>query len=1275
MTELDTKRAIKNSIKSFKQGQLLEQSKALLNSLGYNSDLTLKFSGDGKKDFLKIFDEDSRFRSDVGLIDNWKKIDLIFQITTSQITKQNELFGKSSLNKALEHSYLFFAIELNDSEFTRRELAQITREVNRLTKQPALILFKYGKLLSLAIIDRRPNKREDVKNVMEKVTLIKDVNIASPHRGHIDILFELSLEYLLVNYQIASWEQLHNAWREVLDTKELNNLFYSDLQQWFYWAIKEIKLPIIPAYVTKEECTKNFVVRMLARTMFCWFLKEKGLIRDELLEIIDHRGIRFPLTSDVEDNNFLSSNSYYRGVLQNIFYHALNKPEKSSSKDFKWRKYLHKQFPYEWLISIPYLNGGVFDELKEEDNAKESIEDDVLHIPNAIFYGKGGNEGLNQIFNKYKFTIEENTPLEEIVALDPELLGHVFENLLAELDPNLEESTIKSIRKMTGAYYTPRKVIQEMVNESLQLYITKHFKRSGTITTALRSKIHSLIYKDSTDAIDNDFCVGVVEALDQCKVLDPACGSGAFPMGMLHRMVDILKIVDPDNSRWVEHKLRRVDKGYRSEFKKILTKHLDDYTRKLGIIRDSIYGVDIQPLAVQITKLRFFISLLIDQKNDKGITPMPNIETKIICANTLKEFAPDLFSGDGVTQLLDARAKYYQPDITPDKRDEIAEEIADFLSVAFPDFAKLVTGKNIKGQNKVLLKEWFEHATLSSPFFNLELFFPEVGDCGGFDIVIGNPPYGGTKIGDDIRSELGLESKDPYGAFIARFISGGEKKTPLKHGGVLAYIVSDTFMTIKSHYPLRKQIMDNYIHKMIRVHPDTFHATVNTAIIIIERNVFPRDKDKRAVPTFNEKHICQMADLTNISIHDNYEHFVEVLHQTEGVGFTESDTRKAISNNEYAIYYYPQSLIATNSNLPFFVASPKLFSLMNDSGNILKKEIQKIGNKQVEVREIFINDKSIKVVKLGNVAEVCQGLATGDNESYLFQNPEVRGNYRSIKDFKEYLLKKSDLENICSDDSLRLEIIEKGISKTNKKSNRYFSGRYILPYDKGGESNAEGGWMPNYYVPTEYFIDWSEWAVNRMKTLTTKQRNKITGEPGGDDSVASRFQNSVSYFKSGITFSSRGVYAPTFRIKATSVYDKESSSIFTTDYIDILIKLCTKISRYYFKNFVQHTISSDIDAIKDIVLTVERVNDICVNNYNNIISQQGVKERYDYPSNEQIEIDRLVYEAYGLNTEDVEEVENWYARRYPKLSKAQKENLRKLGKSDDYLVLYGLKKE
>jgi hypothetical protein len=293
---------------------------------------------------------------------------------------------------------------------------------------------------------------------------------------------------------------------------------------------------------------------------------------------------------------------------------------------------------------------------------------------------------------------------------------------------------------------------------------------------------------------------------------------------------------------------------------------------------------------------------LIDQKTAKGITPMPNIETKIICADSLKNIKADMFSTDAISKLIDARTRYYQPDISQIERQEIADEIVNVLDVAFPYFAFQVTGKRVPGQNKEILRNWFTHASLAAPFFNMDFFYPELSDTGGFDCVIGNPPYGGTKIIDEVRTALDIESKDPYGAFIARFLQRtteeNKNNTSLKHGGVLTYIISDTFMTIKSHLKLRKHLMQNYVHKMLRVHPDTFNATVNTVVMVAERNTQKQ---------LDEKHICLMADLTNISIHENYDHFVEVLNLTKGVHFT--DLKQDISNEEYAIYYYPQTII------------------------------------------------------------------------------------------------------------------------------------------------------------------------------------------------------------------------------------------------------------------------------------------------------------------------------------------------------------------------------
>lgn len=1172
------------------------------------------------------------------------------------------------------------ALQLNKAP-NRSQLAQLTRLVNKPANtqdkgNPVVAVFRYENKITLASLERQSRNPKDwhagEKISNTKVSMLKDVEVDGTHTAHRKILSGLAID----NKNINSFEKLYSFWQKQLSIQALNDEFYADLQEWFYFATKKIELPFKPDYIDEKENIKNFIVRLLARTMFCWFVKEKGLIHQELLELKDWNGNPFLLTKDIENEDFLHSNSYYRGILQNLFFNALNQADKKSVKDFKWTKYWHPNLPIEWLTEVPYLNGGIFDKL-EEDNAKESIEDSVIKIPNFLFYGikeeqevtrgrgaratttieKVEHKGLNGILKSYKFTLDENTPFEEDIALDPEMLGLVFENLLAELDPNLEESTIRSIRKQTGSYYTPRKVIFEMVNDSLNVYLSKYISENYPTITNTKSKVNDLVYYSILKEKDTAFEQAVVDALDKYKVLDPACGSGAFPMGMLHRIVDILKLVDDNNEKWVELKLNNVDKAQKAEFKKVLTSHLDDYGRKLGIIRDSIYGIDIQPLAVQITKLRFFISLLIDQKTNRGITPMPNIETKIICADSLKNIQADLFSKDAIERLIEARTRYYQPDITPKERQTIADEIIDVLDVAFPSFSFQITGKRIAGQNKELIRHWFTHGTIAAPFFNMDFFYPELTETGGFDCVIGNPPYGGVKISDDVRTALDIESKDPYGAFIARFLqrptNENKNNTPLKHGGVLAYIVSDTFMTIKSHLKLRKHLVQNYVHKMLRVHPDTFRATVNTVIMVAERNT---QKE------LDEKHICLMADLTNISIHDNYEHFVEVLNQTKGVDFDSTDAFQSVSNEEYAIYYYPQALIKTNSNLPFFVASPKLFALMNDSGKNLKKELKEIGGKKVQVRKIQINEKTVEVLKLGEIADVRKGIDTGDNHKFLYQNIDSRGNYNDVASFLKYILNEDELKEIANNEELKGIIKYKGFSLQPGDKN-YFKGKYIIPYEKGGESDIESGWLPNYYVPNSYFIDWSEKSVKNLFSAQSNETNQAT------------LRNQDYWFKLGLTFSLTGYYAPTIRLKSPSMFDNKSSGIFTSyDELISLGILSSKIQRFVMKTFLMHTIDTQVGVFDDSPFLINSINESAINTkVLEIIKKQKSNSRYDYASHEQIEIDKLVYEAYGLNAEDVQEVENWYARRYPKLSAAQKANLRALGKSDDYLELYGLK--
>ena len=317
-----------------------------------------------------------------------------------------------------------------------------------------------------------------------------------------------------------------------------------------------------------------------------------------------------------------------------------------------------------------------------------------------------------------------------------------------------------------------------------------------------------------------------------------------------------------------------------------------------------------------------------------------------------------------------------------------------------------------------------------------------------------------------------------------------------------------------------------------------------------------------------------------------------------------------------------------------------------------------VSGKRVPVRTVTLNGQPVRLVKLGDIAEVKVGLQTGDNEAYLFQNPNARGSYRSIEDCRECLLTEADLERIRSDENLRHEVIQRGISKDNRRSSRFFGGRYIVPYDKGGESDSDEGWMPNYWVPTDYFIDWSESAVHCL--LNDGRIRASSSKPYP--------RNIDSYFVEGITFSSRGIYAPTFRRNCGAVYDKESSGVFVVGSVDeFLAVLASRCAKQILKGFLQQTVSMDVDALKELPVPA-RLSGFADFSAE-IIEKQQNNLRYDYASNEQLEIDRLVYAAYGLNEADIREVEDWYARRYPKLAQAQRRALAaKQGRTEEQLL-------
>lgn len=456
-----------------------------------------------------------------------------------------------------------------------------------------------------------------------------------------------------------------NAFSVAALTKE----FYGELFAWYEWAQDICTFPVGDttknaknAYnvsQTKDNNSLN-LIRLITRLMFVWFIKQKNLVPEW---IFDEGKLKKVLSSF--DAQSEKSGNYYNAILQNLFFATLNKKieDRAFADDQKllynkhfgvknyYRDNRKKSFfaesnkkIIERFKCVPFLNGGLFeclDRLVDDKDGKKNIEtftdgfsrepDWMAFIPNNLFWQKddGMHEGLIHLLNRYNFTVEGNTPIDVQVALDPELLGKVFENLLGTYNPETRESA----RNDSGSFYTPREIVNYMVDESLRRYPT------GCVKSLTETQIEKLFASDS-DVYEEKNTGEILKALKSVKVLDPACGSGAFPMGALQRIIGLVKKCG----------------GVGDDEKSL-------YQLKLNLIENCLFGVDIQPIAVQICKLRFFISLICEQeKTDNasenyGFNPLPNLETKFVAANTLVGKKKKSDGGDTLFADPDGRIK------------------------------------------------------------------------------------------------------------------------------------------------------------------------------------------------------------------------------------------------------------------------------------------------------------------------------------------------------------------------------------------------------------------------------------------------------------------------------------------------------------------------------------------------------------------------------------------------------------------------------------------
>lgn len=745
------------------------------------------------------------------------------------------------------------------------------------------------------------------------------------------------------------------AINEAFSLEPVTNEFFNNYKKQ-YDCIRKKLLDIkarLNGYAGIYDSTKAvsaFSKKLLGRIVFLYFLQKKGWLgvaRDSAYGSGDKRFLD-SLFAKAEDSN----KSFYIDYLCPLFFESLNK----EGEEEGYREAFNSK--------IPFLNGGLFEEIfsKDKNSYDRSLEVEQI-LSNDIF------KNILDFFNQYNFTLEESTPDEVEISIDPEMLGKVFENLI-------------DYNKDTGAFYTPREVVHYMCKNTLLYSLNNTFPDN-------HNELYNLIFLKESD---NDFISkngnAIKSTLLNLKILDPAIGSGAFPMGMLSEILSILKTLD-----------KTLDSKRMAELKR-------------DIVSKQIYGLDIDSDAIDIARLRFWLSIAVDEE---APSPLPNLDFKFMQGNSLLERLRDieilpsdidnykdmnvdlfgnrdskdnLFDKSLLDSLSDLFYEYYSTNKHETKK-RIKDSIISKMERAFDMKIKeidecivseekalspnprlrakqqeaILNHENFKADLEQLLNDYKNNDFHTDKLFLYKLFFADIFKNGGFDIVIGNPPY--IRQEDISSKDLILREFDAFkispNSTSVKFSDAGadiytyfyaKGLQILKNRGILSYITSNKWCRAKYGKNLRSLILENsllshYDLNGIKVF-DT--ATVDTAITTISK-IPPQEE-------YKIDSILLAKYLKKIKINNTYKHDL-------------SEMPNAIKKNSVSI---------------------PLYALNNDSFIFPSKEVLELKQK-IESIGTPLKDWDINIYR---------GILTGYNEAFIINSE-----------------KREEILNACKDDDER----------------------------------------------------------------------------------------------------------------------------------------------------------------------------------------------------------------------------------------------------------------
>jgi hypothetical protein len=724
---------------------------------------------------------------------------------------------------------LYYVIVNDDIWLERNKvgLRELLRNIFRYDVDGALVVFEQGEKWRLSFISEI-KVLNDEGEVVEQATEPKrytyllgvDEKVKTPSER----LAKLVGKTLALN-------DILNAF----SVEALNEEFYKIISEYFYQLVggtvgsgksaksyePKLKLPIP---VENHQTYQEFVVRLIGRTIFCWFLKMKK--SDDGVSLVPE-GL---LSSEAVKNN----NGYYHNILERLFFQTLNTKidERVDGLPNGCEK-------------IPFLNGGLF-EPNYDDYYKPNRVTGISEHINTLKIEDNWFFGLFTELEKYNFTIDENSVTDVEVSVDPEMLGRIFENLLAEIDPDSGETA----RKATGSFYTPREIVDYMATESLVQYI-----HNKTLIEPAKIRPVFRMTEEPDPTFTKNELEGILDALDKVKILDPACGSGAFPMGILQKIVQALQKLDANADWWKKRQVERISNPI---VRKALKEKLDssgvEYARKIGVIQNSLYGVDIQPIAAEISKLRCFLTLIVDEnidetKQNRGIEPLPNLEFKFVTADTLQKL-PEQNAQRGLfdnyeeqERLKELRAQYLQS--YGSEKETIKKEFISVQSSMFNKDLHLFTSTNSRTYK---LSTWNPFSHDKADWFDPQWMF----GIESFDVVIGNPPFINiSNLKPASYRELlkstyysAKNKADTYAFFIERSFDFLEKN------GLSSFIVPQTWKATSSFSKLREIIFKRHtLQKILDLEFGVFAAIVKPMVIqILNKNI-----ENYKIPVYNDE--------------------------------------------------------------------------------------------------------------------------------------------------------------------------------------------------------------------------------------------------------------------------------------------------------------------------------------------------------------------------------------------------------------------------------------